>query len=240
MIAEVISGSQAGSAVRAAPGLVLVNGRFLGVEALSRLAEPVPRPQDRLVAPAVARSVPAYPALGAQRKVQQSLPGLPEQRIQAAFQWRHFRRLFILPLYAGFLVMFPDGNGGAQSGIDVGGAVVVALCFEVIAGVAVLACWVTLTRAMAVGSGWIAWRPRFARRWRVLALADVVSTIDLQWPRRSGVRLSRFDSSGLRLRPAELAAGISPGLAQQLAEHPAATAEFLRALQRAPVAAQLP
>lgn len=65
------------------------------------------------------------------------------------------------------------------------------------------------------------------------ALADVVSTIDLLWPGRRGVRLSRADGSGLRLRPADLAACIGPALAPQLAEHPAATAEFLEALQEA-------
>jgi hypothetical protein len=54
-----------------------------------------------------------------------------------------------------------------------------------------------------------------------MARADprqLVSTIDLKWPRRTGVRLSRADGCGLRLRPAGLAAGRGPTLAPQLAE----------------------
>jgi len=64
-----------------------------------------------------------------------------------------------------------------------------------------------------------------------------VSTIDLQRPRRTGVRLSRADGTGLRLRNPELAAGLGAAASAQLAEHPAATAEFLAAvLADAPLA----
>jgi DivIVA domain-containing protein len=54
--------------------------------------------------------------------------------------------------------------------------------------------------------------------------------IDLQWPRRNGVLLSRADGTGLRLRNPELAAGLGATASAQLAGHPAATAEFLTAV----------
>jgi hypothetical protein len=113
---------------------------------------------------------------------------------------------------------------------------VAALCFEAVAGLFMLCRWVTLTREIAVGPGWIAWRPRLTSLWRVLPFAELVSTIDAHWPRRDGVRLTRADGSSLRLRPAELAAGISPELSVQLAAHPAATHAFLDALQKAAAA----
>jgi DivIVA domain-containing protein len=140
----------------------------------------------------------------------------------------------VTPLLAGLLVLFPGGMDGDpgphSSGIDVGGSIVVALVFEAVAALVILCCWVTLTRVVAAGPGWLAWRPRLARRWRILPLADVVSTIDLQWPRRNGVRLSRADGTGLRLRAPELAVGLGATASAQLAEHPAATAEFLMAV----------
>ncbi len=179
MIVEVIRGAQSGSSGHRALGVLLADSRFITVNALRHLAEPVARPQGLRAESAATPYVPAYPDLSAQETMPDALAGPTLQ----------------------------------------------------------LSCWVTLTRVITVGSGWIAWRPRFTWQWRVLAPADVVSTIDLQWPRRRGVRLSRADSSGLRLRPAELAAGIGPELARQLAEHPAATAEFLEALQEAPPAA---
>jgi hypothetical protein len=64
----------------------------------------------------------------------------------------------------------------------------------------------------------------------MLPLAHVVSTIDMQWPHRNGVRLSRADGTGLRLRNPELAAGLGATASAQFAEHPAATAEFLAAV----------
>lgn len=114
--------------------------------------------------------------------------------------------------------------------VDVVGFIVVGLVSEAAVAVAILCCWVTLSRTVVVGPGWLAWQPRLTRRWRILPLADVVSTIDLQWPRRQGVRLSRADGSGLRLRNPELAAGLGAAAGPQLAEHPAATAEFLTAV----------
>ena len=136
----------------------------------------------------------------------------------------------LAPLFCGLLIMFPDGNGGAQSGVDVGGGLLVALVLEALAALVILCCWVTLTRTVAAGPGWLAWRPRLTRRWRILPSAHVVSTIDLQWPRRNGVRLSRADGTGLRLRNPELATGLGATASAQLAEHPAANAEFLAAV----------
>jgi hypothetical protein len=133
----------------------------------------------------------------------------------------------LTPLFFGCMVMFPGGNGGPQPGVDLVGGLVVTLVYEAVATVVILCCWVTLTRTVAAGPGWLAWRPRLTRRWRMLPLADVVSTIDLQWPSRTGVRLSRADGTGLRLRDRELAAGLGATARAQLAEHPAATPEFL-------------
>jgi hypothetical protein len=224
MIGELVGGPGTGRGDHA--GVVLTGGRLIEAPALRRLRQPVSRPETAPPAAAV-----GHPESVTRARIAPSPPGQALVEVQLPFPWSSFRWLVLLPLFFGFLVMFPDGNGGAQSGIDVGGAVVVALCFEVVAAASILCCWLTLTRTMILGSGWLAWRPRLDQQWRVLPLAELVSTIDSQWPRRSGVRLSRADGSGLRIRNAELAAGLAGPLGRQIAEHPAATPDFLAALQ---------
>jgi hypothetical protein len=175
--------------------------------------------------------VPAYPGAGQLRKRRaDQLPGPALQEVKIGFPWWHYCWILLAPLLFGLLVMFPDSNGGARSGVDLGGGFLVALVFEAVAALVILCCWVTLTRTVVAGAGWLAWRPRLTRRWRMLPLAEVVSTIDLQWPRRNGVRLSRAKGTGLRLRKPELAAGLGAAASAQLAEHPAATAEFVAAV----------
>jgi len=221
MIAEVAGG-----------GVVLSGGRRIASTALRRLREPVNRPETGQSG--TAAPVPVYPEPSTRARRGNRPPGAAVQRVQLPFPWSSFRWLVLLPLFFGLLVMFPNGNGGAQSGVDIGGAIVVVLCFEALAAASVFCCWLTLTRTVMIGSGWIAWRPRMHRRWRILPLSELVSTIDTQWPRRSGVRLSRADGSGVRIRNREVGAGLAAPLGQQLAEHPAATPDFLAALRRQP------
>lgn len=52
----------------------------------------------------------------------------------------------------------------------------------------------------------------------------------MQWPSRQGVRMSRTDGSGLRIRNPEPAASLAAAIGPQLAEHQAASAEFLTEL----------
>jgi hypothetical protein len=254
MIADVPGAGPAGSAGGQDRRIVLANGQELKVRGLGRLAKLAARRQGTpgLAAPAApmgssmrswlpfsvpaAGPVPAYSGAGqlGRRRADQ-LPGPALQEVRIGFPWPQYCWIMAAPLLAGLLVLFPGGMGDGSagphpSGIDVGGSIVVALVFEAVAALVILCCWVTLTRAVAVGPGWLAWRPRPARRWRILPLADVVSTIDLQWPRRNGVRLSRADGTGLRLRTPELAAGLGATASSQLAGHPAATAEFLTAV----------
>lgn len=226
--------------------IVLADGRELKVRALGRLAKLAAQrqgPPDPM-APVgssmrswlsfslpEAWPVPAYPGTGQLRgRRSDQLPGPAIQEAKIRFPRAEYLLLSLVPLFLGLAVLFPGGNGGAKSGIDVVGFIVVVLVSEAVAAVAILCCWVTLSRTVVVGPGWLAWQPRLTRRWRILPLADVVSTIDLQWPRRQGVRLSRADGSGLRLRNPELAAGLGAAAGPQLAEHPAATAEFLTAV----------
>jgi DivIVA domain-containing protein len=253
MIADVPGAGSAGSAGGQDRRMVLANGQELKVRGLGRLAKRAARRQGTpgLAAPAApmgssmqswlpfsvpaARPVPAYSGGGqlGRRRADQ-LPGPALQEVRLGFPWPQYSWIMAAPLLAGLLVLFPggmDGDPGPHpSGIDVGGSIVVALVFEAVAALVISCCWVTLTRAVAAGPGWLAWRPRLARRWRILPLADVVSAIDLQWPRRKGVRLSRADGTGLRLRAPELAAGLGATASAQLAGHPAATAEFLAAV----------
>ncbi len=252
MIADVPGAGPAGPAGGRGRRIVLANGQELKVRGLGRLAKLAVRRQGRpgLAAPAApmgssirswlsfsvpaAGPVPAYSGAGqlGRRRADQ-LPGPALQEVKIGFPWPQYGWILLAPLLAGLLVLFPNGDGGTSSGIDVGGSIVVALVFEAAAALVILCCWVTLTRAVAAGPGWLAWRPRLARRWRILPLADVVSTIDLQWPRRNGVLLSRADGTGLRLRNPELAAGLETAASAQLAGHPAATAEFLTAVNPA-------
>ena len=235
--------------------IVLADGRELKVPGLDKLASLAAQRQD-LPGPAApaapadgslrswlpfpvpaAWPIPAYPQAGQRRKRRtDQLPGPAVQQVKIGFP-RRFSCIMLAPLFFSLMVMFPRGNGGVQPGVDLGGGLVVALVFGATAALVILCCWVTLTRTVAAGPGWLAWRPRLTRRWRILPLADVVSTIDLQRPRRTGVRLSRADGTGLRLRNPELAAGLGAAASVQLAEHPAATAEFLAAvLADAPLA----
>jgi hypothetical protein len=248
MIADVPGREPEGSPRGRRRALVLADGRELKARGLTKLARLAAQRQD-LPAPAApaaltggslrpwlpfpvpaAWPIPAYPRAGQLRKRRMDqLPGPPLQQVKIRFP-RGFSWLMLPPLFFGLMVMLPDSNAGAQSGADLGGGLVTALVFEATAILMILCCWVTLTRTVAAGHGWLAWRPRLTRRWRMLPLADVVSTIDLQWPRRTGVRLSRADGTGLRLRNSELAAGLGATARAQLAEHPATTAEFLTAV----------
>lgn len=249
MIVDVSGPEPMGSPRGWGRAIVLANGRELKVRGLDRLARPAARRQH-LPGPAApatpaagslrswlpfpvpaAWPVPAYPQAGqlGKRRADQ-LPGPALQQVKIGFPWRQLGWIMLAPLALGLLVMFPGRNGGAQYGVDVGGGLVVALALAAVAAWVILCCWVTLTRTVAAGRGWLAWRPRLTRRWRMLPLADVVSTIDLQWPDRNGVRLIRADGTGLRLRNRELAAGLGAAARAQLAEHPAVTAEFLAAV----------
>jgi hypothetical protein len=202
-------------------GLRLVNGSVLRTTALrkvpdlSRLAGDGDPPAQ----------VPwAYGPPGPRRRRARrcaELPGPALARSDTPFHLGEWRWLMTLPLFCGFLVLFPNGEGGAQSGIDIGGAIVVTLVFEALVAALLTAVWATLSRSVAVGETWVAWHPRGVRRWRVLDFADVVSGIDMAWPRRSGIRLSRADGGGLRLRAPELAAHTGAALRERLAAHPA-------------------
>lgn len=221
MIAEVSGPGPVGSPDGRGRRIVLVDGRELKVRGLGRLARFAARRQDPAapVAPLgssmrswlsfplpAALPVPVFPEAGQPRKRRAGqLPGPALHEVKIRFLWPPYRLILLLPLSFGFMVLV-----GGQSGLDVGGSIMVTLVSEAAAALMVLCCWVTLTRTVAAGPGWLAWRPQLTRRWRILALADVVSTIDLQWPRRTGVRLSRADGTGLRLRNPELATGLGP------------------------------
>jgi hypothetical protein len=152
--------------------------------------------------------------------------------------------LLIAPLLIGLLASLPRGAGadaGALAVVDsrwgsgIHGGLVVAAVFEAATLLVTWCSWSTLTRAVVVGEGWLAWRPRSARRWRTLALFEVVSMTDQRWQsRHSGVRLSRANGGGVFLRQGELDQGIGWALGAQLAEHPAATPAALEALRRSP------
>jgi hypothetical protein len=202
-------------------GLRLVNGSALRARALRRVPD-LSRPAGGGDPPAEVRW--AYGPPGPRRRRARrcaELPGTALATSATPFHLGQWRWLMTAPLFLGLLVLLPDGEGGAQSGVDIGGAVVVTLVLEALVAALLTAVWATLSRSVAVGETWVAWHPRGARRWRVLDFADVVSAIDLVWPPRPGVRLSRADGGGLRVRPAELAADTGAALRRRLASHPA-------------------
>ena len=239
-----------------APGLILVNGAFLRARCIRRLTRPLvrsaasgtpapatdgPNTTDRIPAPRLSTSLhraPIYMGDGGRpdRRVEK-LPGRILAQVRTEPPWAIFRWIMIAPLCAGLLVLLPDGDGGAQSGVDVGGAAVVVLVFGVLVATVLLGFWMTLSRTVAVGEGWVAWRPRLARQWRILRLADLVSTIDLRWTARTGVRMSRVDGTGMHLRAPELTQGLGSVLSAELLGHPAARAELDAVLSASPVAA---
>ena len=238
------------------PGLILVNGELLRARCLHRLTRPlvqpvasatpvpangVPNRTDRPPAPQLSTSLhrgPIYMGDGerADRRAG-NLPGRILAQVRTEPPWATFRWIMTAPLCAGLLVLLPDGEGGAQSGVDVGGAAVVTLVFGVLVATVLLGFWMTLSRTVAVGEGWVAWRPRLVRQWRILRLADLVSTIDLRWPARTGVRMSRVDGTGIHLRAPELSQGLGSVLSAELLGHPAARAELEAVLSPSPVAA---
>jgi hypothetical protein len=107
--------------------------------------------------------------------------------------------------------------------------------------------WTRWSRTVAVGTDWIAWRPRWdASGWRVLPLARLVSiTPGIDWgrwqtlgrsanaaPRGGGVALRRSDGRGIQLRADELTAGTAAAMLPLVDGHPGLAAQMRSVLAR--------
>ena len=79
---------------------------------------------------------------------------------------------------------------------------------------------------VAIGDSWIGWRPHFARQWRVLPFAEVISITKVnRYKGRSGIAychlaIRRADGRGIELRESELCFGAAAALLPSLAGHP--------------------
>jgi hypothetical protein len=79
---------------------------------------------------------------------------------------------------------------------------------------------------IAIGDSWIGWRPHFARRWRVLHFAEVISITKVnRYKGGSGIAychlaIKRADGRGIELRESELCFGAAAALLPSLASHP--------------------
>jgi hypothetical protein len=111
MVAAVVTGRHADSAGHRGPGVLLADGRFIRVAALRRLAAAVIPPPSRRARSAAARQLRAYPQLSPRDRAPDALPGPASERIRLRFRLDPFGRLFIAPLYIGFMLLFPAGNG---------------------------------------------------------------------------------------------------------------------------------
>jgi len=117
--------------------------------------------------------------------------------------------------------------------------------------------WARWARVIAVGPDWLAWKPLWARKWRVLPVSQLASVgrgVDLsrrsvrgqqdqRTRERPGARLSRpqatarraialrrSDGRGIQLRPDELDKGVASAILQAAGSHPAMTDEARREL----------
>lgn len=148
---------------------------------------------------------------------------LPEQPLAWGPDRSGERRKFLAPAFAAVLVV-----AGPVAGIQSGsghrfymGQYLLALGAVATSAILLgLAAWSRSARRLAVGPGWVAWRPRGFRRWRILSFGDIAST----WSRSArvpGLTLKRADGTGVLVRFRELTHDVQIALDQQLSSHPA-------------------
>jgi hypothetical protein len=244
---QVISGvttskSRSGSAL---PALRLCDGQVLALKFVSvvaagyedeneamrllRACMPVQHPASPQP-PAAADSQPSpVPAAAGGSLSRRRLPGIPAYRLPRC---RLPRNLISLPLFGGVIVMgfaARAQNPGAFNVAQIlaGGGIAAAVL-----GLIVGFWWSRWTRAVVVGTDWLAWRPRGSLWWHVLYFRQLLSVYPSARAGR-GVLLKRSDGRGIWLRRAELQEAAAAHLISALDQCPGFTAAARQALGRA-------